>query len=81
MLGEYKEIPLDLIRRGRFQPRQHFSQEKLEELADSYAEWGSVTYLGPSRLHSSQGSPPSFAITMICRRPELRTSKTRIEKI
>ena len=37
-----KTIPVDLIRRGRYQPRNRFTQEELQELADSIAEHGVV---------------------------------------
>ena len=35
-------IALDLIRRGRFQPRRHFDEDKLRELADSISAQGVV---------------------------------------
>ena len=35
-------LPLDLIQRGRFQPRRDFNAEKLQELADSIAAQGVV---------------------------------------
>ena len=33
-------LPLDLIQRGRFQPRRDFNSEKLQELADSIRQVG-----------------------------------------
>ena len=36
------ELPLDLIERGRFQPRRDFNPESLQELADSIAAQGVV---------------------------------------
>ncbi len=36
------ELPLDLIQRGRFQPRRDFNPESLQELADSIAAQGVV---------------------------------------
>lgn len=38
--GEIQEIALKLIQTNPFQPRQHFDQEKLEELAQSIKEFG-----------------------------------------
>ncbi len=35
-------IELDLIQRGRFQPRRHFDEDKLRELADSIAAQGVI---------------------------------------
>lgn len=40
--GAVQEIAVDLIQRGRFQPRRHFDPEKLQELADSIAAQGVV---------------------------------------
>jgi len=37
-----QNIPVDLIRRGRYQPRTRFSQSELQELADSIAAHGVV---------------------------------------
>jgi ParB family chromosome partitioning protein len=39
---ELRNLPLDLIRPGRFQPRSVFDQEKLSELADSIRAQGVV---------------------------------------
>jgi len=35
-------LPVDMITRGRFQPRRHFDEDKLRELADSIAAKGLV---------------------------------------
>lgn len=35
-------LPVDLIRRGRYQPRRNFDEDKLRELADSIAAQGMV---------------------------------------
>lgn len=35
-------IPFDKIQRGRYQPRRHFDEEKLQELADSISAQGMV---------------------------------------
>lgn len=40
--GELREIPIDLIERGRFQPRTHFDQTALEALAESIRSQGVV---------------------------------------
>jgi len=37
-----KTIPVDLVRRGRYQPRNRFTHDELQELADSIAEHGVV---------------------------------------
>ena len=42
MDGELREIPVDLIERGRFQPRTHFDQSALEALAESVRSQGVV---------------------------------------
>ena len=39
---EVDTLPLDLIQRGRFQPRRDFNPERLQELADSVAAQGVV---------------------------------------
>lgn len=38
--GELREIPVDLIRRGKYQPRRDIDQEALQELADSIRAQG-----------------------------------------
>ena len=38
--SELKEIPVDLIRRGKYQPRRDMDQEALQELADSISAQG-----------------------------------------
>jgi len=40
--GELKQVPLDALERGRFQPRVEFDEEKLEELASSIRAQGVV---------------------------------------
>jgi ParB family chromosome partitioning protein len=37
-----QQIGIDLLKRGRYQPRQHFDQEKLQELADSIKSIGGL---------------------------------------
>lgn len=36
------QIPIDLLQRGKYQPRQHFDPEKLRELADSIKSTGGL---------------------------------------
>lgn len=38
--AQLRELPLDLIRRGRFQPRRDMDQEALQELAESISRQG-----------------------------------------
>jgi ParB family chromosome partitioning protein len=40
--GAISRIGIELIQRGRYQPRRHFDEEKLQELADSIAAQGVV---------------------------------------
>ncbi|MCP3664541.1 MAG: ParB/RepB/Spo0J family partition protein [Gammaproteobacteria bacterium] len=40
--GDLATLPLDLIQRGRYQPRRDFNPESLQELADSIAAQGVV---------------------------------------
>jgi ParB family chromosome partitioning protein len=40
--GEQYQLDIDLIRRGRYQPRRNFDEEKLRELADSIAAQGVI---------------------------------------
>lgn len=37
-----QQIPIDLLIRGKYQPRQHFDQQKLQELADSIKSTGGL---------------------------------------
>lgn len=38
--GELKELPIEFLQRGRYQPRRDFPQESLQELADSIRAQG-----------------------------------------
>ena len=40
--GEFRQLPVDVIRRGKYQPRAHIEAESLEELADSIRAQGVV---------------------------------------
>ncbi|CAK0748032.1 putative chromosome-partitioning protein ParB [Gammaproteobacteria bacterium] len=40
--GEQTHLPLDVIQRGRYQPRREFSSESLQELADSITAQGVI---------------------------------------
>ncbi len=40
--NELREIPVDLLERGPFQPRRHFDEQALQELADSIRAQGVV---------------------------------------
>jgi len=42
VLADPASMPVDKIQRGRYQPRRHFDQDKLRELADSIAAQGMV---------------------------------------
>jgi ParB family transcriptional regulator, chromosome partitioning protein len=53
-------LPVDLISRGRFQPRRHFDEDRLRELADSIAAQGLVQPIvvrpiGPDRYEIVAG--------------------------
>jgi ParB family chromosome partitioning protein len=58
-----QQIPIDLLVRGKYQPRQHFDPQKLQELADSIKSTGGllqpivVRPMGsPSRSGNGEGS-------------------------
>lgn len=38
--GEVQQIPIDLVEPNPFQPRRHFDEERLEQLAESIKEYG-----------------------------------------
>ena len=42
MAPELKSIPVELLKRGQYQPRKHFDEEALQELADSIKEQGII---------------------------------------
>jgi ParB family chromosome partitioning protein len=52
---ELRNLPLDLIRPGRFQPRSVFDQEKLSELADSIRAQGVVQPVVVRPLDEGEG--------------------------
>ena len=48
---ELRHIPLDLIQPGRYQPRKHFDESTLQELADSVRAQGVIQPIVVRRLH------------------------------
>ena len=58
--GGIGQLPVDVISRGRFQPRRHFDEDRLRELADSIAAQGLVQPIvvrpiGPDRYEIVAG--------------------------
>ena len=51
---ELRHIPLDLIQPGRYQPRKHFDESTLQELADSVRAQGVIQPIVVRRLHSGK---------------------------
>ena len=51
--SELKKLPLDLLSRGEYQPRLHFDQASLKELADSIKEQGLIEPIVVRPLTSS----------------------------
>ena len=69
-------LPVDLIQRGRYQPRRNFDEDKLRELADSINAQGMVQPIvvrpvGDKNTRSSPasaaGGPLSWPISPMCR--------------
>ncbi len=53
MKQQLKTIPIDCIQRGEWQPRKHFDQASLKELADSILQSGVIEPVVVRPLHSS----------------------------
>ena len=53
--GELRELPVDLIQRGRYQPRMEIHPESLEELANSIRSQGIVQPIVVRPLEDSSG--------------------------
>ena len=53
--GSLKEIPVDLLQRGRYQPRVDMREETLQELADSIGSQGLVQPIVVRPLDSAGG--------------------------
>ena len=53
MKQQLKTIPIDCIQRGEWQPRKHFDQASLKELADSILQSGVIEPVVVRLLHSS----------------------------
>lgn len=75
--GELKELPIEFLRRGRYQPRRDFPQESLQELADSIRTQGIiqpivVRLIGEQAMKlllvNAVGAPPSWSDWKKCRR-------------
>ena len=58
-----RRLPVEQIQRGRYQPRRHFDEDKLRELADSIAAQGMVCllYTSPSPRDDNRSRMPSSA--------------------
>ncbi len=53
MKQQLKTIPIDCIQRGEWQPRKHFDQASLKELADSILQSGVIEPVVVRPLYSS----------------------------
>ncbi len=58
MKQQLKTIPIDCIQRGEWQPRKHFDQASLKELADSILQSGVIEPVVVRLLHSSNEVGP-----------------------
>ena len=59
---ELQELPLDLLRPGRFQPRRLIDADRIEELAESIRAQGLVQPLLVRPLDNAAGSEPRYEI-------------------
>jgi ParB family chromosome partitioning protein len=55
ILGEYQKLAIDVIQRGRYQPRTNFDPEALQELADSIKAQGVVQPIVVRPLSATPG--------------------------
>ncbi|MDX1812522.1 MAG: ParB/RepB/Spo0J family partition protein, partial [Gammaproteobacteria bacterium] len=53
--GEYQHLAIDVIQRGRYQPRSHFNPDALQELADSIKAQGVVQPIVVRPLSATPG--------------------------
>lgn len=60
--SELRELPIDLLERGRFQPRSDMREESLAELADSIRVQGVVQPIVVRPLPSARGSETRYEI-------------------
>lgn len=53
--GEFQYLPIDVIQRGRYQPRTHFDADALQELADSIKAQGVIQPIVVRPLSATPG--------------------------
>lgn len=60
--GELRHLPIDLLQRGKYQPRHDMRAESLQDLADSIKAQGVVQPIVVRPLKSSPGQPKRYEI-------------------